>query len=460
MKGDFSRNTFDPLKHFSRVLMQQGRVQLDADWNEQADIILHYLRTLARDLIGDHGGPRDGFSIDKGTHLGMDFAILPGRYYVDGILCENEKLDLTFKGQDSYPFPDSEELESGRIYLVYLDVWERHITHFEDARLREVALGGPDTATRTKVVWQVKVTSTMPDGQAINGDQKTNWAEWLQDLNANWDKWKARWHPVNRGKLKASNKDARTSDAQPCIISPESRYRGAENQLYRVEIHTSGTAGKATFKWSRDNGTVVFPLSNLTGQRAKMAQAWRDDRHGLKIGDWVEIVDDDRVLRGESGILAQVDAVKLDDMTIVLKFPDKVSPPQYQASDYNTKHVLLRRWDHKIGNPNSSNDIPKAGGDGALSIEEDKPLTLEDGIQIFFESANADNNYRSGDYWLIPARTATGDVEWPKDESGSVARAPHGIEHHYAPLGIIECEKNGDIFTTSFRLPISPAAHF
>ena len=30
MKGDFSRITFDPKKHYSRVLMQQGRVQLDA----------------------------------------------------------------------------------------------------------------------------------------------------------------------------------------------------------------------------------------------------------------------------------------------------------------------------------------------------------------------------------------------------------------------------------------------
>ena len=35
MKGDFSRLTFDPTKHFSGVRMQQGRVQLDADWNEQ-----------------------------------------------------------------------------------------------------------------------------------------------------------------------------------------------------------------------------------------------------------------------------------------------------------------------------------------------------------------------------------------------------------------------------------------
>ena len=31
MKGDFTRDTFDPAKHFSRVLMQQGRVTLDAD---------------------------------------------------------------------------------------------------------------------------------------------------------------------------------------------------------------------------------------------------------------------------------------------------------------------------------------------------------------------------------------------------------------------------------------------
>lgn len=38
MKGDFIRNTFDLLKHYSRVLMQQGRVRVDADWNEQNSI--------------------------------------------------------------------------------------------------------------------------------------------------------------------------------------------------------------------------------------------------------------------------------------------------------------------------------------------------------------------------------------------------------------------------------------
>ena len=94
MKGDFSRDTFDSVKHFSRVLQQQGRVQLDADWNEQTAIVLHYLRTLAADLIGPFAGPQgsSGFEITRAAGVDgpkNDFTIGAGRYYVDGILCEN-----------------------------------------------------------------------------------------------------------------------------------------------------------------------------------------------------------------------------------------------------------------------------------------------------------------------------------------------------------------------------------
>ncbi len=54
-------------------------------------------------------------------------------------------------------FPTPPNLATGTRYLVYLDVWERHITALEDDYIREKALGGPDTATRTQVVWQVKI---------------------------------------------------------------------------------------------------------------------------------------------------------------------------------------------------------------------------------------------------------------------------------------------------------------
>jgi hypothetical protein len=159
MKGDFSRDSFDLVKHFSRVLQQQGRVQLDADWNEQAAILLHYLRTLAADLLGPFAGPEgsSGFGITTSPQGG--FRIGKGRYYVDGILCENEQENMTYMTQKDFPTPPT--LPTGASYLVYLDVWERHITALEDDDIREKALDGPDTATRTKVVWQVKID----DGQ-------------------------------------------------------------------------------------------------------------------------------------------------------------------------------------------------------------------------------------------------------------------------------------------------------
>src|ERR1700720_2148648 len=91
-RGDFTRDTFKHYKHFSRVLSQQGRIQLDADSNEQTAILLHFLRSLAGDLIGQHGGPanRWGFQIGPIGGVANDFGIRPGHYYVDGILCEVE----------------------------------------------------------------------------------------------------------------------------------------------------------------------------------------------------------------------------------------------------------------------------------------------------------------------------------------------------------------------------------
>ena len=51
MKGDFTRDTFDPTRHFSRVLMQQGRVQLDADWNEQTAIVMQKVNTSILEAV-------------------------------------------------------------------------------------------------------------------------------------------------------------------------------------------------------------------------------------------------------------------------------------------------------------------------------------------------------------------------------------------------------------------------
>lgn len=421
MQGDFTHDTFDPRNHFSRVLMQQGRVQLDADSNEQTAILLHYIRTLAKDILGPHAGPAGGMGFEIITQGDGDFKIMPGRYYVEGLLVENEK-EVLYSKQAGYASFDSQrkidalKALDGEPFLAYLDVWERHITYIEDGHIREVALGGPDTCSRAKVVWQVKVLLQ---------------SEWKGESSFGCDAVKTL-PPLGMGKLRARARLDKPS-TELCVIPPESRYRGAENQLYRIEVHNGGTgagsATDATFKWSRENGSVTFPIRSLSGNTVILEHLGRDKHLSLEPGDWVEVVDEHIAMGEKAGPLAEVDTVNRDDLSITLKLPTGVPALlNYTEADMATKHPLLRRWDHQ--------GDPKAFG-GALPIQESEWTTLEDGVQILFEPDGA--AYQTGNYWLIPARTATGDVEWP-DELNSdgnpigAALEPHGPRHYYAPL--------------------------
>jgi hypothetical protein len=85
-------------------------------------------------------------------------------------------------------------------------------------------------------------------------------------------------------------------------------YRGSENRLYRVENHDGGEAveGGATFKWSRDDGTVVFPIipiyeatSTTQKNKVRVNRLGRDQTLMLREGDWVELGGDESELNGE-----------------------------------------------------------------------------------------------------------------------------------------------------------------
>src|SRR5262249_6061062 len=147
-----------------------------------------------------------------------------GRYYVDGILCENER-SWKFSEQAQGDLPGAEPIPAGDaeagLHVVYLDVWQRHLTALDDPRLREVALGGPDTATRTRTVWQVKRWYA---GSDVSGDCGTTFPE-LDKLLAS-----------GTGQLTARTRDV-AADTDPCLVPLGADYRGLENQLYRVEIH-------------------------------------------------------------------------------------------------------------------------------------------------------------------------------------------------------------------------------
>jgi hypothetical protein len=272
----------------------------------------------------------------------------------------------------------------------------------------------------------------------------------------------------DHGYLKAMAQRKSTA-TNPCLISPDANFHGPENQLYRVEIHRPGsawdgsataagaavsTADAATFKWSRENGSVTFPVvgpistgSGIT--TITLANLGRDDRFGVAEGDWVEIVDDDYVLRNRAGNLLQVQSIERSTLQVTL-----TGTPDATVGSDPSKHPLLRRWDQKQGDPAEGGTT--IGPDGTALVQESDAmwLELEDGVQIQFQLAppGKKNQYRTGDYWLIPARTATADVEWPnetvRDNLGNItttplARQPQGIIHHYAPLGAFTVADNG-----------------
>ena len=448
MKGDFTRDTFDLTKHFSRVLQQQGRVQVDADANEQTAILLHYIRTLAADLIGPFAGPAGpdyGFEISIIPKDDKSFNIGKGRYYVDGILCENETV-ASYAKQKNFPFP--EELLPNKDYLVYLDVWERHVTTLEDDDIREKALGGPDTATRAQVVWQVKVWYE-------NGGLKAPSELNPNDIINAWSQWVHLWQPNTIGCLKAGIKPLDLPN-DACHIAPDAKYRGLENQLYRVEIHSPGKDKSATFKWSRDNGSVATRI--VEGSFAETSCLVESSR-GFEPGNWLEFTNDGQELRGEPGTLVQLNTLENDVLSL------KSEPKQQGTPNTNEKWpTKVRRWDHvatKTTHLAKDNAVPITEG----TADKDW-IALEDGLQIQFQPGAT--RYRTGDYWLIPARVATGDIEWPfqldektglpaKDGSGRLIRdhkPPNGIRHHYAPLAILNLSGDGNL--TPIIITFSP----
>ncbi len=455
-RGDLTRDTFDSCNNFSKVLMQQGRVQLDADWNEQVSISTHNLRNLACHVGSEHWGPLNGsgFALATVDDLKLGILISPGYYYVNGIMCEvgldnNEKF-ISYMTQPDYPITLEEQttaeelvsaIESGQHALVYLDVWERHYTYVNDDSMREAALAGPDTATRAKIIWQVKVLlMDPPDFDTSKGHPfKLNYQSFLEAIGEI--------IKPGKGKLCAKVKDKSGDDNDPCLIVPDSRYRGNENQLYRVEIHNSGIAegytenshlSNATFKWSRENASVFFPITDIQSNLINLEHLGKDCRYGLKPNDWVEIIDDDSVFQCRADKLLQVESIDTENRTVTLK----AAPEKITLFD-ESKHPYLRRWDHTDGDENGIAVVAKSDGEMWLD--------LEDGIQVQFKGIKEDvlidpsdgieipDVYKTGDYWLIPARTITGDIEWPRDKEGnSICISAQGVIHHYAPLALFD----------------------
>ena len=397
MRGDFSRLTWDRRKHYTAVLMQQGRLQVDADWNEQIDIVMHRLETEVADYVGHSGVPTrapGGFRILLAPGPGDDGPALlvgAGRMYVEGRLIENESdAVVPLAGLLA-----EESIVDGRRVVAYLDTWQRLVSFAEDPDLREVALGGPDTAARLQNAWRVRLARL---------DDHTEPA-------AVPPSWQPARLPISTGLL-----NARVAADLPSL----------ENQLYRVEVHSATDQG-VTFTWSRDNGSIGARVTDVqpATRTLSIEGGGRDAEAAVAERQWVELLTEAQAGAGERGAVVQIDRAGGGQVAIT-----EASWPW--SGDRAPAIRVLRRWDDP------------AGLVTAPVVTADGWVPLESGIEVRFEAApDGGNEYLPGDYWLIPARHDTASIQWPGAAGNPAAQPARGVRHTYAVLALLDRDVDG-----------------
>jgi hypothetical protein len=227
---DNSRNTFDPWKNYAGVVMEQGRVQTDADWNEWLAEQMRRVQAGTLDTMGQAVYPQTTpfvFQITPSAS-GGSVDIGRGRMYVDGILVENHgdpakaSWDPALAEMSGSPQPPpatdaspvayaAQPYESGAKfpakagdYLVYLDVWKQPVTFIEDPSLVDAAIG-VDTSGRLRTAWRVG-TMAMASGTTCSSAAPV-------------------W-PASAGRL--TNGTVTSGPSGPCCLTTGSGYTGVE----------------------------------------------------------------------------------------------------------------------------------------------------------------------------------------------------------------------------------------
>jgi Family of unknown function (DUF6519) len=162
MGSDRARISYDPTQQYRAVVAQQGRVTLEADWNEAHQIASEELREETLDFVGAAGTPDDGYKVVPVTEQ-FDFATTLGTMYVGGVRAfsptqiqySNQRDWLDREGDPNWVKPaDLANIPSTREFI-YLLLREQQVSAVEDSALLEKALGGPDTTQRLRLIQHI-----------------------------------------------------------------------------------------------------------------------------------------------------------------------------------------------------------------------------------------------------------------------------------------------------------------
>jgi hypothetical protein len=444
MYGDFSRDSYDRCRYYTRVLMQQGRPLTDADWNEQASILTRKHIELLCVLLGQSSHATfDGGFRPQITTLSPHFRLDVGSYIVDGLTCYLPVYgDAAFTREadriNNVINEALKKLKTGERLALVLEAWEQAVNPAMHPRILEPALLNNDTAWRGTITWRLLAKATTVPVRSPSS-------------------------PCDR-RIYVRRRSRRDKPNSPCEV-PTDEAPSFHERLYRIEIHRSGEAfdqskpefpnRPLTFKWSRNNGGLVYAVTEDLGPNLVLASDRFFSKPLPDENDFLEIRDRHGRSVDRKRCLQQVRCATANQITIrdpfdVPKDPrdpnvifdvadlemvkDEVSLRHVQCwnqcgdqlSDSMTssyKAATVKVKVNPITKVNGTQERPgfeaqtilDADGSAIVVVDVEEPvwLKLEDDIEIRFDR---EANYQEGDYWLVRTSGLT--------ESGFVGLAP------------------------------------
>jgi len=441
LKGDFSNYRYRPGANYISVLKQQGRVDLDSDWNEQSEITERLIRQLVSSLLGDFAVPLGGNKITRDNSCALkisnfsagpggvvDFDIGRGIVYAGGRPYTMVS-DLTFRTQLDYPEP--EITGQGNDLLVYLEIWDKTVSYIDDVTLREPALGGPDTCLRKKVIGQVKaryvsdIKDSREAAEVLDAIDKTDPLLFTLKIDQS-----AHQIPISFGDL----------DMGGGLIPG--------NLHFRVELHrglSSNGGFSEGFKWSDENAATIVRILKIQSQNTLLIEETEAvSGEFLKEGDWVEISNEVSELNRQGGQMAVIESLSQEDDGFLATLNDEI-------------HPLLRRF--KIGEKSGPkmNLAPRlrrwSGYESPLALKS--VFDLGRGIKATFHGGK-NSEFRPGDFWTFAMR----DRQYNRKYAPQKA-LPDGNETSRYPLAIIKkISSKKDIEILDCRKFFKPLADF
>jgi Tectonin domain len=425
MKAEISQLAPHRERRFSGVYQQQGRMLVDRDWNELADVLRQLGSAVAAQAIGT-GAPRRGGLLAKSGD-GLALADGGGLVTAGGVIGEvrprdpaaarkiyGNQLDLPGEvratGAATQPLLEPNTTPDKK--LLYVDVWERTVAPVEFADLIDPVLPRDGGAIRSQRVAQIKA--------AAAADLAQNAVPPAFDADRIPAKGNAQFTAV------LTPPDRVREPCDPCA-EPAAVARMLANGLFRLEVHSVGFAAnrrpnRLVLKWSRDNGARELRAGEPGGRPdpAQRSYEYFSDATerllGMPSDDWQA----EDALRG---VLDPDDAAALAG----------VLPRVREWDGWCELQLAGKAW--RLGRRRH------AGRDlGAAAAVKGGALTVRlDDLGLTFTLTLAGKSFLPGDYWLVLMRARA-----PKDERvRAITALPLGIEHRYCVLGIAALKDGG-----------------